>query len=510
MIHSHKILLNSVALSVRILVATVVTLLSTRIALSALGADSFGLFNLIAGVVVLLSFLNGALMISTQRFLSIAIGEDNSNQLSDIFNVSLLIHLLFAIIVALLLKGVQPLLFDGFLDIPGNLVAEAYRVYDVMILSSSLTILSIPYSAMMNAREDMVFFAFSEILMLGFRLLAAVVLLYIDDNLLLVYTWLMLFSIVVGLGSKCFWCRIKYSEAKILVRNMKNKQLFREMLGFVGWNTMGSAAVLVRNQGVAIVLNVFFGTVINAAYGIANQVNSLVLSLSSTLTTVFTPSIIQSKGEGNYEKMLFVAVFASKMSFFLSSVISLPLVLYMPEVLDIWLKEVPPYTVEFCRLIVLSFVILQFYPGLNRAIYATGNIKWYQIAISIILTAIIPIGYWLFYLGFTPDSILVIMLMSQVLTLVATIYFAKKYVGLNVKEFIFRAVFLSVLSYLFCFILVFVVDKYLYSPVEWLGLLSYSCLTMLLYSVLYFYFVFKFKEREIILTLIKSLINKIL
>ena len=335
MTHSKKILLNTVAVYIKIIINTIITLISTRIVLQCLGVNDFGLYNLISGVIVLLSFLNGALMVSTQRYLSIAIGEKNLVKLESYFNASVSIHIITAIVLVILLLVLQPLLINVILNIPKDSVNTAHIIYDIMIASSALTLLQVPYSATMNAHEDIYVWAITEAVNCILRFGAAVLLIYIDSNKLEIYTMLVFCALIISIGFKYMWCRIKYSETKLEIHKMKNKTQIKEMLGFVGWNTFGSLAVLVRNQGVAILLNVFFGTVINAAYGIANQVNGLVMTLASTITTVFSPTIIQARGAGDNEKMIRIAILSSKLSFLISSVTALPLLLLMPQILNI-------------------------------------------------------------------------------------------------------------------------------------------------------------------------------
>ena len=288
------------------------------------------------------------------------------------------------------------------------------------------------------------------------------------------------------------------------------------MFGFVGWNTLGSTAVVVRNQGVALVLNVFFGTVVNTAYGIANQVNSLVLSFASTLTTVFSPIIIKAKGEGNEEKMRSTAIFSSKLSFLLSSMMALPILVFLEPILKIWLGEYPTNTYEFCYFIILSFLVLQLYPGINRAIYATGKIKGYQIAISIILVSIIPIGILMFRFGFPTYSIILVMLISQIGTLFSTIYYGVKHCHFTYKNLIVNTVFRPILVFIIvllisCFFKAITMTNIIHESVGtmtvWLVL--GCCVIEVLYVPSYYFFVLNKTEKSLINNLTRILNEKI-
>lgn len=506
---SHKVLFNTSALYIKIVLSAIVTIFSTSIALRALGVEAFGLYNLIAGVIILLSFLNGSLMISSQRFMSIALGEKDDEKLANIFNVSLLVHLVLGSILTIGFLSLLPFIFDGMLNIPENMLEEAKTVFYIMVASAFFTVVTIPYSASINAREEMWFFSLSDILVSVLKLSAAATLLYIDNNLLLVYSSLMLFAILVGILSKYIWCSYRYEECRISYSKMLNKTLSAEMFSFAGWNTLGSAAVVTRNQGIAIVLNIFFGTVLNAAYGVANQINALVITFASTLTSVFTPMIIKAKGEKDHTRMLFICVFSSKISFYLSSVMALPVLLYTPLLLDLWLDKTPEYTVVFSQIIISSFLILQLYPGLTRGLYAEGNIKWYQITISILLISTIPLGFMLFKIGMPPQSIIIIMAIAQLMTLITTVFFAGRKIKLNTKKFYLR----SVIYPLLLFFLIISFGSGLKNWIE-IGniILEFSIVSSIMvvtYSALYYRFILNFKESNLFKSLIKEIINKI-
>ena len=506
---SFKVLVNTGALYLKIVVNAMVTLISTRIALKALGIDSYGLYNLIAGVIALLAFFNGALMVSSQRFLSIAIGEKDDEKLLNIFKISFVVHLFLGLIVAVFFKALQPFLFNGFLNIEPEMTGTAKRVFDIMIITSFVTIFIIPYNAAINAREELWFFSISEVIVSVLKLGAAVYLLYASTNLLLTYTVLMLFAIVLGGLIKYLWCIFRYPECRIKRGGGLDKKLFKEIFNFAGWNTLGSLSMVLRSQGIAVILNLFFGTVLNAAYGVANQLNALVITFAGTLTMVFTPMIVKAKGESSNDKMLFISIFASKMTFFLSSVIALPVLIFTSLILRLWLEVVPQYTTEFCQVIISSFLVMQIYPGITRALYAEGNIKWYQIVISILLAATLPVGYLLFSLGFPPVSIFFVLVIAQIFTLVATIYFAGKKVNLNVKKFYKSSVFTPCLLFigtLICALLTKNLLNIFNDNVDFIIII----ISIIVYTILYYRLIFTSEEAKLLNNVYNSLKAKMI
>ena len=435
--HSSKLLVNILTSYIRIIVTAITSLIATRIALEQLGASDFGIYNLTSGVIVMMSFLSGALAISAQRFYSIHIGSGDYIALSESFNSSFGIHLFIGLLSAILQLSILPFIFRYWLNIPSNEIKTAESIYLILIITSSLTLIFIPFTAIINAREDLSIWAIGDMIANILRLGAAYALEYTNEKLLL-YGVLMGFAQIVKIIIEYTWCRLKYKECVLYIKKLYNKRIWRDMLGFVGWNTLGSIAVIARNQGLAIVLNIFFGTIANAAYGVANQVNSFILSFATTITAVFSPSIIQSYSKGHFQQMLSIANLSSKLSFYLSASMSLPILIFLKPILQLWLNDVPEYTDIFVELIVISFLIQQMYPGFNRIIYAVGEIKWYQIWMSVLLISNIPIGCILFLLGTPAYSIFIVMLFLQVSVLVLTMQICKKLTNLKLNDYYLR------------------------------------------------------------------------
>ncbi len=424
------------------------SIIVTRIALNALGVDDYGLYNLMAGTIALLSFVNSALLISSQKYFSIAIGKKDNLLLQKYFSGSIIIHSIFSIIIIAVLLGLQPLLFNYVLNINHEQVPVAKIIYQIMIVSTCVTMNCVPFAAMMNAYEDIAALSYINIGSYVIRLGAALSLLYFKDNLLTIFSVIIMLSICFKLFGEIIWCKVKYKTIQFNPKHNLDRKICKEMTGFASWNTLGSFSVLIRDEGVAIMLNSFFGTAINAAYGIANQVNSLVLSFASNLTTVFAPSIIQAKGAGNEERMKFLAVFSSKMSLILSCAIGLPILVLLEPILQIWLKEVPAYTLVFCKYIIFCFLIQQIYPGINRMIYATGKIKNYQIGIFFFFVSIIPIGIICFKQGFSPITIFYIMMTSQIAAMAWTLYLSKKLCALKIKPILIHSILIPFVLFL--------------------------------------------------------------
>lgn len=509
--HSYKVLLNLFTSYLRIIINSIVTLISTRIALNTLGVSDFGLYNLLSGFVSLLSFINGSLLISSQRYFSICIGRKEFEKLNKYFNCSLGIHIILAVILAIVLFLVEQVLFEYVINIEESQLQIAKTIYDIMVLSTIITIGSIPYSAMMTAKEDMNVLASIDIISSFIRLFAAVILLYLESDLLLIYSLINCFAILQKLICEYLWNRFRYKESLFHVSLLIDKRIYKEMVGFVSWNTLGSSSTVIRNQGIALLLNYFYGITINAAYGIANQVNSLVLSFASTLTNVFTPMIVQAHGENKNMRMLYIAILSSKLSFILSTLMALPILIFLDPILRFWLGNVPDYTLSICRYLLINFVIMQLTPGINRVIYAIGKIRKYQIVIFVVTILIIPMGYLLFYLSFDPTSIFVLMCMSQFILLIVTIYNVQLSCrDFDSKHFIVYSVFKPVVFFVIFYCISSCLFNNIIAAKEISSIIVSSIIVSSVYLLLCVYLILNSSEKKQLLDVYYSFYYRIL
>lgn len=497
---------NTLILYFKVIFTTVIALYLTRVVLNVLGVEDFGLYSLIAGVVSFMSFLNTALMSSTQRFLSVAIGEGNIVKMKKIFSSSIAMHLVLSIIIVIVLEVIGIFIFDGFLNIPEGRETSAKIIYHIMVATTFFTVMSAPYNAAINSYEDMYFFAIVEIFASVLKLCVVWLFTHINFDHLILYTgWISLITIVCFV-IKILWCHVKYSEIKYEKRDLLNsKETITEMMGFIGWNTFGSFAVILRNQGVAIVLNTFFSTAINAVYGIANQVSSQLSYFSQMMTTSMTPQIMKSKGENNENRLLYLSFLTSKLSYFLSIIFAIPLIVNIDFVLKIWLGNVPEFTKYYCITSVIIFLIMQLYPGLNRAIQADGRIKAYNIWLSIIMFIPIIVAVILFYFDVSHKSIMILMILAQVAVMLMTVQQCKKLIHLDIREyyyFIIKAILVFIGITLICI----VVKNALVASTEWMVLLLTIVISTILVCVAFYCLILSGKDKA----QFKNLITKYL
>lgn len=453
-----KVVLNTIILYIKMIISVILTLVSTRLVLSSLGATDYGIFNLLAGVIAMLSFLNVSMTIATQRFFSFYLGVGDEKKLKNIYVSSLLLHFLFGLCIVIILEFMSLFLFDGFLNIPAESITQAKYIYQFMVVSVFFTITVVPYDAIINAYEDMTVLAVFGIAESLGRLLAALSLVYVfSDNLLRWYG--LLFAIVTILVSvfKRLYCHSKYLILKKIDWKV-DKILLKELFSFGSWNLFGTMCGIARNQGSAVVLNVFFGPTINAAYGIANQLNGQLSSFASNMTTSIYPQIVKSEGAGERARFVNLTMVSSKFSFFIWCVIVLPLIPNLDFILNLWLGTVPAYTTLFCQLIIALSLVLSLTSGIQIAIQAMGQIKIYQFVIGLI-NLFVPIGGIVFFLYTSqfPYMILLIMLILEIVAGYFRLYFFCLYSGVSKLKYanivLIPCILISLVVFLilFCF-----------------------------------------------------------
>ena len=436
----NRVVKNTWILYVRMALTVFISLYATRLTLSALGITDFGLFNLVGGVISMLTFLNTAMAAATQRFMSFAEGAGNHKKQKEIFNVSTILHIIIAILVFLVLEIVGYFLFDKVLEIPADRLETAKMILQFMVVSTVFTIISVPYDAVINAHENMLLFAILGVIESIFKLGIAFFLFVTPYDKLTTYGLLMAFLSIVLLFIRRIYCHRKYQECEIDFKKHFSKSTFKEMASFAGWSFMGASSSMIANYGQGIVLNVFFGPVVNAAQAISSQVGGQLGAFAMNMLKAVNPIIAKSEGSGDRSLMINASNYSAKFAFFLLMVFVTPVFIEMPFIFKLWLKEVPLYAIIFCRLLLIRMLIEQLYIPLSVAISAVGNIKSYQIYSSIINIVPLIIAFILFKLGSSPEILYVIFIIYSVLSFVITIYFAKKIYDLSICFFLLKIV----------------------------------------------------------------------
>jgi O-antigen/teichoic acid export membrane protein len=430
-----RVALNTIFLYIKMLISMIISLISTRLILGALGIEDYGIFSLIAGIIAMLSFLNAAMTMSTQRFLSYYLGAGQIDKQKAIFNNSVALHLMIGVFVILLFEIAGLFLFNGVLNIPENRIYEAKIIFQFMIVSTFFTINSVPYDASINAHENMLFESIVGIGESIGKLAIAISLINSINDRLLQYGLLFALLTVIIRVIKGSYCVIRYEECRSGLRIIIDKSIFKEMFAFAGWNLLASFCSVIKMQGLAIIMNFYHGVIVNAAYGVANQVNGQLNAFSSNINKSFKPQIVKSEGAGDRPRMLRLAMLSCKLAFFLISLFAVPLILEMKYVLDLWLTDVPEYAMIFCQIILISSMIQQITWGLGIAVQSVGKIMYYQIIMAALLIMNLPMAIIVMKFGYSVYSVLAGSAIIDVFASFLTIYFANRLAGLSLKTF---------------------------------------------------------------------------
>ena len=435
-------------LYVRMILIMLVSLYTSRVILKALGVEHFGLYNVVGGVVVLFTFINNAMVTSTQRFLNFEIGRNDIEEAQKVFSASLNIHFLIAGIFLLLAETVGLWFLNQYIQIPDGRETAANWVYQFSVIVSILNIVRSPYNAAIIAHEHMSFYAYVSIIEVILKL-AIVYMVYLFADRLIAYAFLMMLVTLIVLGAYYVFCRKKYQICKY--RFEYDKKRYLSLASFSGWSLFGSLANMGASQGINIILNMFFGVAVNAAMGIANQVNAAVYQFVSSFQTAFNPQIIKSYAAGDRTYFISLIMNTSRYSFLLLFLLALPIYICCPEILSIWLGTVPEYAVEFCRLMLLFLLIDAVQGPLWVSAQATGKIKNYQILMSVLILLNLPITYVLLVFFKNPEIALIVRVAVNFITAVArVIYLNHLYdfpIWIYMKEVIFRCLLVLLVAY---------------------------------------------------------------
>ena len=431
---------NTGILYARMLITVFISLYTTRLTLTALGAENFGLFGLVGGIISMLGFLNASMATATQRFISFAQGAGEVDKLKRIFNMSVILHLATACLVLLVLEIAGYFFFNGVLNIAENRREVARLIYLFMEISTFFTIISVPYEAVITSHENMLFYAILGIVESVLKLAIAY---FITDSAfdhLLTYGFLMAVLPIFLLIFRQIYCHCTYRECSINFRRYFDTTLLHRMTSFGAWSFLGSASSMIANYGQGVVLNVFFEATVNAAQGVANQLNGQLGALSANMLKALNPLIDKSAGAGNNNLMLKATMMGSKLSFFLIMAFHVPVLIEMPFILKSWLGIVPDWSVIFCRLLLVRTLVEHLFVPLVSAIAAVGNIKSFQVSSSLLSILPLPASYFLFEQHYPPYTLYIIFFIYAVIGAIIMLYYAIKNCQLSFSVFMLNVV----------------------------------------------------------------------
>lgn len=431
--NNKRIAKNTLLLYFRMLLIMAVTLYTSRVVLDKLGITDYGIYNVVGGIVGMLGFLMGTMSNTVQRFLSFEIGKGDNGRVNHVFNISVIAHVAIAIIVFVVMEIAGVWYLNTYMNIPDDRLDAANWVLQCSILTTMFTIVQVPYNAIIIAKEQMGIYAYISILEVSLKLVIVYLLTIINFDRLKLYSVLVMVVTIGILMVYCIYCVKKYKEAKF--RFVKDVKTLKEIISFASWNMLGELAWTFTGPGVNIILNLFFGPAVNAARGIAEQVNGAVSRFVNNFQTAVTPQIVKSYAANELDEMKQLLFRGIRFSYYLLFILSMPLIFNMDFILHVWLKNVPQYTTEFCQLVLICGMVASVSNLLTQIARAYGRIKTFEIWVSVCIFLNFPLSYLVLKFGGSPLSTIVVNIFIQITLLFVRLYLTKDMVGLSVSDF---------------------------------------------------------------------------
>lgn len=499
--NNKRIAKNTVYLFFRMLLTMAVSLYTSRVVLDVLGVSDYGIYNVIGGIVVLVSMINHSMSAATQRFITFELGKNDLKRVADTFSMSMTAHLLICAVVLLIGETLGLFYVANYLNIPPDRHDAALWVYQISLITIIVNIIRIPYNASVIAYEKMSFFAIVSIVEVVLKLLVVYLLLIGDFDKLILYTFLILLSTVICNIIYKVYCNRQFSTCRYYW--FMEKSYFQKLMGFFGWNFVGALATTGTHQVGNVIVNFFCGTVANAAYGVASQVNSAIGGLVNNFQTAFTPQIVKLYSQGEMKALYTLMNRSALLSFYLLFIVAMPIFLCIDLVLNIWLVEVPKYAGIFCQWLIVYAFIDSLQAPLWKAITATGNIKYYEIWLNAVLVLNIPLSYFCLKMGMPPYYVVAISALLNLLTAIIRTFHVKVQihfpVGLYVKDVLMRAAFVTTGYFVLSLLLlrVFGVNSLFSFVIFFILSIIVSCVLMITIGL-------NANDRQVVVSLVKS------
>lgn len=454
-----RIAQNTLLLYIRMLFLMVVSLYTSRVVLNTLGIEDFGIYNVVGGIVAMFNVLSGSLSAAISRFITYELGKGNQNNLNKIFSSAVTIQLGLSGIIILLAETLGIWFLNVKMNIPETRMEAANWVFQFSILTFVISLISVPYNASIIAHEKMSAFAYISILEAIGKLSIAYLIVISPIDKLIFYAILMCGVALIIRFTYRNYCKRHFSECTY--HFVWDRQLLKQMFGFAGWNFIGASSAVLRDQGGNIVINLFCGPTVNAARGIAFQVNNAVNQFVVNFMTALNPQITKSYASGDKKYMMTLIFQGARLSFYMLFLLSLPILLNTHYILEAWLKTIPEHVVLFVQLVLTFALSESISQPLITAMLATGKIRNYQIIVGGLQMMNLPISYLFLRLGFFPESVIIVAICISQCCLVARLILLRGMIGISIRNYL-QKVYLNIITVsIAAFILPFISTQYM-------------------------------------------------
>lgn len=440
--NNKRIAKNTIFLYFRMLLVMAVSLYTSRVILNALGVEDYGIYNVVGGVVAMFSVISGSLSASISRFITYEMGKGDRGKLHEIFSASVTIQLLLSLIVIVLAETIGLWFLNSKMTIPADRMLAANWVMQFSIVTFVINLISVPYNAEIIAHERMSAFAYISILEALGKLLIALLIVVSPVDKLIFYAMLMCAMSVIVRMVYGNYCKRHFDECSYHPR--WDGGLLKQMFGFAGWNFIGAISAVLRDEGGNIIINLFFGPVVNAARGIALSVSNAVSGFVGNFMTALNPQITKSYASGDRQYMMTLIFQGARLSFYMLLLLSLPVLVNTHYILELWLKQVPEHAVLFVQLTLLFSMCDCISAPLITAMLATGHIRNYQIVVGGLQMLNLPVSYILLRMGLPAETILIVAIGISQICLLARLYMLRGMIGISLTKFL-RHVYLNII-----------------------------------------------------------------
>lgn len=503
-VNNKRIAKNTIFLYFRTFIIMLISLYTSRAVLDALGETDFGIYNLVGGIVVLFAFMNSAMSAATQRYLNYELGRGDEDAVAKVFSMSINVHIGISALVLLLGETIGLWFVMTQLNIPEDRFTAAMWVYHLSLIGCCINILRIPYNACIIAYERMSFYAYVSIIEAILKLAIVFLLLVITTcDRLFLYSLLMLIVIAVVNVIYLIFCNKQFTTSHYAF--FWNRDLFVQLMSFSGWSMFGSIATTTAGQGISILLNIFYGVTLNAAMGLAHQVHAAVTSFISSFQTAFSPQIVKSYAINNKEEFTSLVCRSSRLSYCLVFLFAIPLIFSIDTVLRVWLTIVPEYTSAFVNIFIIYCMIESLSGPLYVSVQATGDIKKYQIIMSLLILSNIPIMLILLYIGVSPIWVVAVRAIINLITHFARIIYLNYAIEfpslLYLKNVMLRVLIMTIVGLPLAFFLKPYTNSVLGTIIVFLTLIVQNLILVIFIGV-------ESQERRTVFSMLKKRIRK--
>lgn len=440
--NNRRIAKNTLFLYARMFLMMIISLYTSRVVLNALGVDDYGIYNVVGGVVTLFTILSGSLSAAIQRFITYELGGGDENRLKKVFSTSISVQVALIVIITLLLETIGVWFLNNKMVIPDDRMYAANWLFQFSVITFAVNLWIVPYNAEIIAHEKMSVFAYISIFEGVAKLVIAFLILYEPFDRLIYYGLLVLVVSVIVQSIYRWYCKKHFEECHYSF--IYDKELLKSMFGFSGWNFIGAASAVLRDQGGNIILNMFFGPAVNAARGVAMSINSAIHGFTTNFMMSLNPQITKNYATGNHEYMFKLIFQGARLSFYILFLVALPIIITAPYLLKVWLGTVPEHAASFTRLVIVFTLSECLASPLITAMLATGRIRNYQLIVGGCQLLNLPISYVLLRLGLVPESVFVVAIVISVLCEMLRLIMLKNMINLSVASFL-RNVYLNVI-----------------------------------------------------------------